>query len=440
MTLLFSLLFCFTLLLFAVLKGVFIAYPLLCTLLVISLILLNRGFSAKALLKMAWQGSYKAFPVFTILLLIGSVTATWIAAGTVPAIVYYGIQLIHPHWFILAAFILTSAVSLLLGTSFGAAGTIGLALMIMAKGSGVDLHPIAGAVIAGAYFGDRCSPMSSSAHLVATITRTDLYTNLSNMLKTGMLPFAVSCLMYLGLSLFYPVQTADHRLDIELAQLFDLNGIVLLPALTILVLALLKVEVKRSMLISTGAAVVLAMALQHYSLGQVLKFALWGFTLDVDTPVQSILKGGGIWSMAKVCSVVLISTAIAGILAGTNSLQPVERLLKRARSRTSLFFSTTVISMIASAFGCTQTIGILLTEQLVRQKYADTSDPYQLAVDLENTVVVLAPLVPWNIAGLVPATLLMTNAGFIPYAFYLYLIPSLILLQSYLRPPSRFEV
>lgn len=382
---------------------------------------------------MGIQGSQKALPVLTILLLIGAVTSTWMAAGTVPAIVSYGIQLIDPHWFVLASFLLTSLVSFLIGTSFGAAGTIGLALMIMAKGSAVNPHLIAGAIIAGAYFGDRCSPMSSSAHLVATITRTDLYRNLQNMLSTGMLPFGVTCLLYVGFSWLYPVQTSDRGLQAELSRCFDLNGMVLLPAIVILGLALLRIEVKLSMLISIAVAMGLAITYQHYSLWQVLQFAIGGFHLEAETPIQSIVLGGGMASMAKVCGIVLISTAIAGILAGTQALQIVERLLDSARSRSQLFFGTTVIGLAASAFGCTQTIGILLTEQLVRQKYATSTKPDQLALDLENTVVVLAPLVPWNIAGLVPATVLMTDWRFIPYAFYLYLIPLLIFLQLRLK-------
>lgn len=434
MDLVFALLLSFTLLILSAVQGVFIAYPLLLTLGVLSIVLIRRGFSAKALCGMGLRGSQKAVPVFTILLLIGAVTSTWMASGTVPAIVYYGIQLINPHWFILASFLLTSLVSLLIGTSFGAASTIGLALVIMAKGSTVPSEFIAGAVIAGAYFGDRCSPMSSSAHLVATITHTDLYRNLRNMVKTGTLPFVLTCLIYLGFSWLNPVQTSDSSLQSDLSQFFNLNGIVLLPAAVIIGLALLRVEVKRSMLISIAVAMVLAMVYQHYSFWQVLQFAVMGFHLEANTPIQSILLGGGMVAMAKVCSIVIISTAISGILAETDALQRVERLLEPAQSKSQIFLNTILVGLVAAAFGCTQAIGILLTEHLVRKKYAQhCSDASHLALDLENTVVVLAPLVPWNIAGLVPATVLMTDWHFIPYAFYLYLIPGLWLLQLWLQ-------
>ncbi len=430
----FALLVSFSLLVLTVLQGVYIAYPLLATLVLISLTLMRRGLPGGRLLQMAIQGSQKALPVFTILLMIGAVTSTWMAAGTVPALVYYGTALINPHWFVLAAFALTSLVSLLLGTAFGAASTVGLALMIMAKGSGINPHLIAGAVIAGAYFGDRCSPMSSSAHLVAALTHTNLYANLRAMLKTGLLPFGLSCLIYLGLSWLYPVQLTDSSLTQELRQFFDLNAIVLLPAGIILGLALLRVDVKLAMAVSIGTAIGLAMLYQHYSLVQVLRFALLGFQLEAETPIQKILLGGGVWSMAKVCGVVLISTAISGLLTGSRAIQELTVRLVQFKntsiassySSSRRFLNTALISIMAAGFGCTQTIGILLTEEMVRPSY---DEPAELALDLENTVVVLAPLIPWNIAGLVPATVLMTNWQFIPYAIYLYLIPVLILLQ-----------
>lgn len=389
----------------------------------------HHRFAAKTLLKLGLQGIQQAASVWSILLLIGIVTSTWMAAGTIAAIVFYGIELINPRGFILAAFLLTSFVSFLLGTSFGAAGTIGLALVVMAKGSLVNPHLVAGAIISGAYFGDRCSPMSSSANLVATITQTNLYQNLKNMLRTGLLPFAVSCLIYGVCSWLYPIQLTDNTLQSELNRYFDLSGLVLLPAIAILGLALLRVEVKLSMLISIAIAAVLAMTHQHYSIGQVLQFAIGGFQLDQTTSMQTIMLGGGLISMVKVCLVVLISTAIAGILAGSQALQIVQRLLDSADTRSQLFFGTSIIGIAAAAFGCTQTIGIVLTEQLVRSKYTEFTSSEQLALDLENTVVVLSPLIPWNIAGLVPATLLMTDWRFIPCAVYLYLIPILVFLQ-----------
>ena len=429
MDLLLALLLSFLLLVASAVRGIFIAYPLMAALLLLVAVLWRRGFALRTLLSMAWRGSQQSMSVLHILLLIGAVTALWMAAGTVPAIVYYGIQLIHPRYFIVSAFVLTSVVSLLIGTSFGTVSTIGVALMIMANGSGIDTHMVAGAIIAGAYFGDRCSPMSSSANLIAAITQTDLYSNIKAMVLTGLLPLGITCMLYLGLSIANPLQITDNSLPLELSRLFNLNGLVLLPAITILGLAVLRVDVKLSMLLSIAVAIAISLGLHHHSWLHLLQFSLFGFRPQIPTPLDAILIGGGVLSMVKVSIVVLVSTALAGVLADTKALHRVERLLANAQSRSTVFMGTTLIGTAAAAFGCTQTIAILLTQHLVQGKYKDNLNHGELAVDLENTVVVISPLIPWNIAGLVPATVLTTNAGFIPYAFYLYLIPFLYWMQ-----------
>jgi Na+:H+ antiporter, NhaC family len=440
MDLFFALLCSFILLVFSVTKGVFVAYPLLIAMIILIITLMRRGFALKSLLQMAWRGGQQSVPVFSVLLLIGVVIAAWMAAGTVPAIVYYGIQLINPSYFILSAFVLTSLVSLLIGTSFGAAGTIGLALMIMAKGSDVDPHIIAGAIIAGAYVGDRCSPMSSGANLIAGITQTNLYTNIQNMWRTSWLPLLASVLLFGLMSWLNPVQMTDQAFSQNIHQTFRMSWIDLLPALTIVGLSWAQVEVKLSMLISIAVASAIALIYQHYSLLELLKFMVLGFKLDASHPLNAILTGGGIVSMLRVTLVVVISTAFVGIFSGTRVLESIETLLKGAKSRSDYFLSTCIVGTGAAAFGCTQTIAILLTQQLVEKKYQQKEQGnYKLAIDLENTVVVIAPLIPWNIAGLVPATILMTDPGFIPFAFYLYLLPLINLLQIGLNnSPPRY--
>jgi Na+:H+ antiporter, NhaC family len=430
MDLLLTLLFSFGLLVVSVSKGIFVAYPLLVAMGLLVVMLRRRGFGLKRLLHMALQGSRQSIPVFSVLLLIGVVIAVWMAAGTVPAIVYYGIQLINPSYFILSAFGLTSLVSLLIGTSFGAAGTIGLALMIMARGSGADPHLIAGAIIAGAYVGDRCSPMSSSANLIAGITKTDLYRNIRSMWRTSWLPLLISVLLFGVVSWFNPVQIADQSFSQDILNTFQVSWINLLPAFIIVGLAIAQVEVKKSMLVSIAAAMAIGLFYQHYSFIELLKFMLTGFVLEEAHPLHSILTGGGIVSMLRVTLVVVISTAFVGIFSGTRVLASIETLLERVRSRRDCFLSTCLVGMGAAAFGCTQTIAILLTQQLVEKRYQEQERGLdKLAIDLENSVVVISPLIPWNIAGLVPATVLMTDAGFIPFAFYLYLLPLLNLMQ-----------
>lgn len=429
MDLLFTLTFSFILLVYSTLEGAFIFYPLLASLLLWIAVLVRRGFLFKDLIKMAMTGVKKSFPVFIILLLIGVVVSTWIAAGTVPSLVYYGIQVLSPNYFVLLAFWLTCLVSLLIGTSFGTVGTIGIALMIMASESGVNSNLVAGAILSGAYFGDRCSPMSSSANLIASVTQTQLYTNIKNMLKTGLIPLILTSLIYLIFSQLNPVKITDTVITSEIVKIFNPQPILLLPAFAILILALLQIEVKISMLVSVAIAIFLALSYQNYSFLELLNFTVNGFILDESSPLYSILVGGGMIVMLKVILIVIVSTALAGIFGETQILSFIERFLNRAKSQQQLFLGTILIGLLSAAYGCTQTIAILLTQSLVQPRYQTLRlSQNLLAVDLENTVIMISPLIPWNIAGFVPAALILSDFHCLPYAFYLYLVPILNLI------------
>jgi len=414
------------LLIFSVLKDYSVVYSLLASIAILIAVLVNRGFKIKCLINMAFLGIQRSFSVLEILLLIGAITAVWMAAGTIPALVYHGLKFINAQYFIFSAFILSSLVSTLIGSSFGTVGTIGIALMIMQRGSDINSNIIAGAIISGAYLGDRCSPMSSSAHLIASITKTDLYKNLKNMISTGFIPLIFSSFFYFILSIFNPVTITKDSFSVGIRTFFDVNPLVLIPALAILILSILRVDVKLSMLVSIMIGIAISIIFQDYSLPEILKFIFVGFTLGETTPLRDIITGGGLISMAKVSVIVMVSTAFAGIFAGTKMLEATEISLRKTKSRSDLFLLTAIISIMSAAFGCTQTIAILLTQQLVKKKYEEERlENYSLAVDLENTAVVISPLIPWNIAGVVPATLLTVGSGFIPYTFYLYLIPLL---------------
>ena len=424
----------FFLLIFSVLRGYFIGFPLLITLGIFLITLQRRGFALKNLLQMGWRGCGKSAGVIVILLLVGVVTAAWIAAGTVPAIVYYGVQIIQPRYFVVSAFLLTCFVSLLLGTSFGTVGTVGTALMVMARSSGVNVNLAAGAIIAGAYFGDRCSPMSSSAHLIATLTNTKIYRNIKSIWWTGLIPLGLATGIYLLWSRASPVATTQQNITAQIAETFTINPLVMAPAVVIFGLAIAQVPIKISMLLSLSTAIICSLLYQPYSLLENLQFLVWGFSLEPTNSLSTIVKGGGLIPMINIVIVVIISTALAGIFNETQILAPVKNWLLGIKNSSQLFLATIFLSILSSAFGCTQTIGIIMTQQLVEENYAtQESGNYKLATDLANTVIVISALIPWNIACLVPAKILLVDANFIPYAAYLYLLPLVNLVYYWLN-------
>ena len=424
----------FLLLISGVSKGIFVGYPLLVSLLIFVVISFKRGFGAGNILEMIYKGSKKSFIILEIFVLIGAITSLWMASGTIPAMVYYGNMLISPNYFILSAFLITCFVAFLLGTSFGTVSTIGIVMIVMARAGGVNTNVAAGAIIAGAYFGDRMSPVSSSANLVAHLTETDLYENIKNMFKTSWFPFLISTIIYLVISFIYPLNFHDNNMKIEILKAFKINMIVLLPALSILVFSFFKVNVKISMFTSICIAAILGIIMQHSTGIDILKYAITGYEMDSSSPLYAIIKGGGVLSMLKTSIVVIISSAFSGIFEGTGILSSLDNLISRANTRFELFFTTIIVSAVTAAFGCTQALSIILTDQLVKKTYKDKGvSNKELAVDIENTAVLISPAIPWNIAGLVPATNLGVGIGFIPFAFYLFLVPIYNLLYIKLK-------
>lgn len=430
----------FIILMLSVYKGIAIYYPLFTGLMTFIIIAYMRGFKLNELIKMVFAGLKRSLLIISILVLIGVVTAVWRASGTVAYVVYYGLKYMNPNYFILNAFILSSIVSFLLGTSLGTVGTIGIILMVMVKGGNININIVAGAIISGAYFGDRCSPMSSSANLVAVVTDTDLYMNIKNMFRTSVIPFAVSIIFYGVLSFQNPLYLGDSQISSEILKSFNLNWTVVLPALIILILVLLRVEVKLAMLASIINGVIIAVLVQKESLADMLKYIAVGYSRPEQSFLGDIMMGGGIVSMLRVMLTILISFALSGIFEGTSLLKDVEEFVFRMGGRIGIFAAVIITSIMTGFFGCSQTLAIMLTYQLVKAMYDDASmDKYELALDIEDTVIVISALIPWNIAGAVPAATLSADGSYGVYACYLYMLPLIRLISKKLKSLSFYR-
>jgi NhaC family Na+:H+ antiporter len=418
----------------SVYKGIFLAYPLTAVIALFFIIAKRRGFAFRDIFKMAWRGGKKSFVVIKIFVLIGALVPIWTAAGTVPAIVYYGIELIKPDLFILCAFLISCMVSFLIGTSMGTTGIVGAAMMVMAKSGNVNLAATAGAVIAGAFFGDRCSPVSSSASFVAAITETNLYDNIKNMFKTAAVPFIISAAFYLAISKIYPLHSSSGSINNLILLQFSVSLVVLVPVLLILIFSTLRVNVKISMLVSIASALVISLLVQHETIASCIKFMIFGFSLEPSSPLHSIIKGGGIISMMKTGLVVFLTSAFAGIIEETNMLQSIENITSKAEERVQVYRNTLLTSLFGTMVGCSQTFAVVLAYVLNKKAYAKNGlDNSAAAVDLENTAILVSGLVPWSIALLAPMSILNINASCVPYLMYIYLVPLWNLAYMYLR-------
>lgn len=414
----------FFLLLASVWKGIFLAYPLAAGVILFFIVALRRGYGYKEVLNMAYAGAKKSYLVVEVLILIGALIAIWIASGTMPAIVYYGIELIKPDLFLLSSFLISCAVSLLTGTSIGTTGTIGAALMVMARSGGVNLPAAAGTIIAGAYFGDRCSPVSSSANFVAGVTETNIYDNIRNMFKTSIVPFLASAIFYMIVSRIFPLHGRTSGVNSLILQEFSLHWIVFAPVLVIMIFSIFRADLKISIVVSIITAFAISVAVQHQTVSECLKFMVFGFSMDESSPLYSIIKGGGIIALLKTAFVVVLSSAFAGIMEGTKMLDHIELITSKADSRWAVFRNVLITSLIGAIVGCSQTFAVMLTYILNKKAYEKNSlDRSCAAIDLENTAILTSALIPWNVALLAPMTILDMGAACIPYLAYIYLVP-----------------
>ena len=397
--------------------------PLLAGFICFYAVALHKGFSFRQTGKMALKGAGESLGVIWVLLLIGLITALWRSAGTITFFVYYGIQIITPAMFIIITFLLSCLLSYALGTSFGVAGTVGVIFMALARSGDVSEFVTAGAVMSGVYFGDRGSPISSSANLVAAVTRTELYGNVKRMMTTGLLPLVLSAGIYLILSIKNPISHVDETILGALRSDFTINLWLIVPAVLMLVLPLFKVRVMIAMTASILSAVAVSVFVQGLSLVETFRFAILGYTAR-SSSLGEILSGGGMVSMMEVCGIVLLSCSYSGIFSGTEMLGSIQNLLEKLIGRIGKFGAMLVTGIAATGIFCNQTIASIMCSDLLAKPYEKQgAEREELAIDIENSVIVTAGLIPWAIACTVPLEMLGVGIGALPYSVLLYMIP-----------------
>ncbi len=378
-----------------------------------------QGHSLPAIGRMLWEGAAKVKLILIIFIFIGLLTAAWRASGTIAYIIVLGIDLIEPRYFVLCTFLLCSVVSFLTGTSFGTAGTVGVICMMLSDVLGLGPLLSGGAVLSGIFFGDRASPMSSSAQLVCALTQTNIYTNVRAMMKSALIPFLVSCLLYTLLAAPANGTMAAGELTAIFQSAFSLHWLSALPAVLILLLALAHVPVLIAMAASIATALLLALTLEQVSIGQLAAWLLTGYA-STDPALAVLLNGGGLSSMLSVSAIVLISSSYSGIFLHTPLLAGLQNQIKRLAELCTPFGAAVVTAVCASAISCNQTLATTLTDQLCNQLFPT---PQARMLALEDTVIVIAALIPWSIAGAVPIAAIGAQSGCLFYAFYLYIIP-----------------
>ncbi|MFY9262455.1 MAG: Na+/H+ antiporter NhaC [Actinomycetaceae bacterium] len=376
----------------------------------------------------------KAWPALLILLMVGFLIGAWMAGGSIPYMIYWGLKIIDPQYLALIALVVTSIVSLTTGTSWGSAGTIGVAFMGVAIGMEANLAMVAGAVVAGAYFGDKMSPLSDTTNLASMITNVNIFTHIKNMLWTTGPAFILAGVFYLvvGLTNSTTAQVPE-KVGVLITQLeagFNFNLLLLVPVVVVIVGAAMQFPTIPVMFVSSLLAMVNAAIFQKISIQDNVQAIINGFNLEMITrsewaaiePLEDmsrLLERGGMNSMLGTLLIAFCAILFAGIMSVSGSLEMITgKILKNVKSRFGLIASSIGICLGTTGVTSNGQISIIMPGEVLRPEYIKRGlHPKVLSRTIEDSVSVTECLMPWTAAGAYMAsTLGVATLEYLPWA------------------------
>lgn len=396
----------------AIIFDISIVLALFANLILLIIYAFIKDYKLKEIFEMVYQGLLETKTILFVFLLIGMITGIWRLSGTIAYIIYYGTGLISPKFFYVGVFLFNSLISLLTGTSLGTASTSGI--ISMSISTAMNFNPLisGGAILSGCYFGDRSSPMSTSALLVATLTKTDLYENLKNMFRTCVIPLILTLISF---QIFNFGSEAELNYDSlkSIADMFNFSFLLIIPTLSIILLAILKVDIRLNLIISIVLSVIFAVIFQDKGLGEIFRALIFGF--HIDSEIGRLINGGGLLSMKKMLLIVGISSGYFGFFKNTDLLKSIKKYVNKMFEILPDMVVMSIISLIIAAFSANQTLTSMITYEMARENY---EDPYKLALDLENSAIMTPLYIPWNITGRSPMELVGGPISAILFSFY----------------------
>lgn len=386
----------------------------------------------------------KSAGVFFILLSIGALTSSWMLSGVVPTLIYYGLKLINPAIFLLVIFIFTALISLVLGSSWTTIGTIGIAMLSAGEIMGFSTGWLAGAIISGAYFGDKISPLSDTTNLAASIAGVDLYKHVKYMLITN-LPTVAICAVIFAVAGFIIPSSAQLDVAAECAMIentFNVSlWLLLIPAATILMIYK-KVPAFLTLFISAIISSIIAVFVQPQIISQITPYAVNSIETFIYAPLKilsmpieittesamltELASTSGMAGMLNTVWLIMCVCAFGGIMESGGFLDAItEKLVKLIKGRTSLVGSTIGTCVISNLTMSDQYMSIIIPGKMFAEIYKKEGyQPQLLSRSLEDSATVTSVLIPWNSCAAMQSSVLgVATLTYLPYCFFNYLSP-----------------
>ncbi|MBR2675045.1 MAG: Na+/H+ antiporter NhaC [Mogibacterium sp.] len=400
------------------------------------------GYKWSDIEKMMVDGISKAMQSILILAIVGMMIGAWILSGTIPTMIYYGLKLLSPKVFLIATVLICSITSLATGTSWGTMGTMGLALIGIGHGLGMPIGPTAGAVLAGAYFGDKMSPLSDTTNLAPAMAGTDVFTHVKYMLKSTVTAYGIS-LLFFGVYGF--MHATSGNVDTSQATIlmdgikasFNINPLLLLPPLVVILSIAFKVPAIPGITMGFLTAAVMApFAQSGADIGAILDAALDGYTMEGEIEsLNDLLTTGGLTNMSSSILMTIIAMMFGGIMEGSGQLAVIiNAISKNIKTAAGMVGATEATCILSNVVMPEQYISILVPGRMFAPAYRERGiHPKSLSNALESAGTVTSCLVPWNTCGLfIKNTLGVTAKVYAPWAVFNYTMPVICFAMAFM--------
>lgn len=371
-----------------------------------------------------------AMPAILIILAVGIIVGSWMFSGTVPALIYYGLDLLNPSYFLISAFFISAVTSVATGTAWGSASTVGIALISIGNQLGIPPGMAAGAIIAGAVFGDKMSPLSDTTNLAALVTKVNIFKHIHSMMWTTIPASIIGLLVWFIAGFQFKGHSNDKQIQTllsELAQIYQINIWVWVPLIVIIVCLLFKMATVPAMVISSFSAIIVGTFNHHFKMTDGFKATFSGFNdsmihqSHISSSVKSLLEQGGMMSMTQILVTIFCGYAFAGIVEKAGCLEVLLTTISKGIHSVGSLICITVICCIALVFAAgVASIVIIMVGVLMK----DLFEKYQvsrsvLSRTLEDSSTMVLPLIPWGTSGIYYTNQLHVSVG----EFFMWTVP-----------------
>lgn len=405
-----------------------------------ALMALRLGYSWREIEDGMIVGITQALQSVMILAIIGVLIGVWLLSGVVPAMIYYGLNILRPSIFLVATLLICSITSLATGTSWGTAGTIGIALMGVAKGLGIPAPIAAGAIISGAYFGDKMSPLSDTTNLAPAMAGTDVFTHAKFMIRSNAISYIITIIVYLIIGFRFAGGGADlsaiEEIQMGISQNFNITPLLLIPPIVVIILVAKKMPAIPGIFIGVILGMIFAPIFQGASFGDILSAGFSGYVSETGLEViDELLTAGGMEGMMYSISLTIIAMMFGGIMEKTGQLEViVNALLKRVKSIGGLVALTTATCVVSNMTMPEQYISIVVPGRMYAKTYKEKGlHPKTLSNVLESSGTITSPLVPWNTCGAFMYSVLgVTATAYGKWAVMNYTTPIIVIILAFM--------